>query len=197
MEPDDLTTSSITKVTKEFLVVWLEQIIYHHGIYDCRVFDRVKAFELVVFRNRNPALRRYIDDLVTNVVERFNTINRIVCIIEERESGKALWRYVVQFSNTVDAPAGPHPIDIDGFGWGEIYNQLNQILFTHIESLKRRCSTLSNQREMFALEVDSKEGLVTHGWTRLDTEEPQGKMEASGEAALRLFDFDVYSVSLT
>lgn len=182
-----MNLSSLLSTTQEFLTIWLEQILYYHQIYPPETFDKVKLFEIGIYRNRNPSVREFLDKLAANLVDNFQSLKKIICVIET-PLGTLITSYVVEVANVITPfPQGPTAIEIDGFGWGEIYTQLNLVLTTHITHLR----AVSPIPCKFAIEVDLSLGLVTREWTRVKQSSPSNILP-TGQVALKLWEFDVY-----
>ena len=188
----DVTVNSLVRTMREFLTLWIEQALYYYHVYDQRTYSQIRAFEIVVYRNRNPAVRQYLDLLVENIVDHLDSLKQVVCVIEDLSRTRVA-EYVVEMANVVvPLPLGPTEIAIDGFGWAEIYTQLNLVMHNHVDQVKRVPQQLGLS---FAVEVVLKEGLVTKGWTRVPSR-PETVVAMAGEVTMKLWEFDVYQAKV-
>lgn len=64
-----LTLENVLLSVKEFIEVWINQIIYYNSIYSPEIFDRFKSFDLIIFKSRNPNLNLYIESLVNDFIK--------------------------------------------------------------------------------------------------------------------------------
>lgn len=63
-----LTVENFLLTFKEYFTVWLNQILYYNHVYEQLTFDQFKSFDLIIYKNRNPQLQGYIEQLIVNVI---------------------------------------------------------------------------------------------------------------------------------
>ncbi|RCK65815.1 hypothetical protein Cantr_01608 [Candida viswanathii] len=157
-----LTTKNFLLTFKEFLTVWLNQILYYNHIYDPLVFDKVTAFDLVVYKNRHPNLDQYIDQLFVGIIneliihreqaktpEAFNGLYNINCLIYNVQTNTVVSRHTINFHqfivnlqetvfdlslSSVDTSS---KINIEHISWNEMNTQYSTALFHHTQHLKK------------------------------------------------------------
>ncbi|CAK9439658.1 uncharacterized protein LODBEIA_P37580 [Lodderomyces beijingensis] len=167
-ETKPLTINNFLIVFHEFLIAWLNSILYCNKIYDPLVFDEHKAFDLLFYKNRHPYLDKFITDLVLNIINNLiiskkqpNGLQRVSCAIYDTRNGVVKRSYAVNFSHFVmslhetitelrvdaeeiDASAS---LEVSGLFWSEIYAQFQSILFRHLQELKKR-TTVAGTRHI-------------------------------------------------
>lgn len=159
-----LTSANLIKTLQEFLVVWVNQILFYNRIYNSQIYDKFKSFNLVVMKNRNPQLNEFIDGLINNFLNKvlvnrqdeeksggFTGLNLILMVIYNIKSNQIKRKYIVNFNDLIinlgdtlqGGMANFHKnvesavIDLPGVSWDEVYVQFSGILFQHIKELKR------------------------------------------------------------
>ncbi|KAI5952885.1 hypothetical protein KGF54_003752 [Candida jiufengensis] len=164
-----LTINNFLIVFKEFLTVWLNQILYYNKIYDPLIFDEYKAFELIIKKNRHPQLDQYVDKLLLNIINNLiigkkqtNGLNKISCLIYNTKSDKVIKSYSIKFyqfvinlektinelKESTDSEDTSAIIDIPDITWIEIYTQFQTVLFKLIQELKKETSLEDIQYEV-------------------------------------------------
>lgn len=164
------TIQNVILALKEFVEVWLHQILYHNAVYPAEVFDRVRLFDVIVYRSRSPPLNEYVSTLVNDflkllVNEGGQGVNQLVVAVYDTQSQRTRKRYVVNFPEFLNvgakittwdflsatAPPGAGaaddgtPVTVPGFTWNEVYGQLRSLLHLHVRELgdttdERECS---------------------------------------------------------
>lgn len=204
-----LTTKTLLLTVKEFISVWLNQILYYNHVYDANVYEKVTSFNQVVFQNRNPNFNEYVDTLVKNVFENLlfkqSGISHLVCVVYEDTKNAIVRKYQINFTDVTDLKDVALDLDIDGpdnstainipeLTWSSIYNQLSSGLFYHIQELKRLRVTLEDLFFSIIVDVDNTTNLSIHNWVQLNgnTKTPTPKKSAHlSDVNLHLFNFDL------
>ncbi|KAK6457318.1 DNA-binding protein [Scheffersomyces xylosifermentans] len=112
-----LTSKTLLLAFREFLEVWINQILYYNEIYDSLIFDKFKAFNLVVYKNRHPKLQEYIHELFSNFIRNVllhgsdtkkrgkslsvSGVNQIVCVVYNEKIGKVHRKYIINFNELI------------------------------------------------------------------------------------------------
>lgn len=211
-----LTINNLLLTFKEFFVVWINQILYYNKVYDVASFDQFKSFELLVYKNRNPDLQKYVDDIIVNIINNFiinqNGIKEIKCVIYNEQTNELFRKFVLTFHNFIidlkttigtlnndindDVSA---KISIDGIDWSEIYCQFNSILFHHIQELKRIHVEEENHNS-FKILVDLDElinNATTSNWVRLQPSHiASSDLQSEKYIAVGNVDFEVLCFDL-
>lgn len=194
-----LTSANLLKSVKEFLSIWINQVLYYNRVYKSDIFDKFKSFNLVIYKNRNPQLEIYINDLLDNffeiaLVHRRNGstaghLNNLVIVIYNTKTNKILRKYVIKFSDLLSNLADTIPnntmvpednsaaINIPHFTWNEIFTQINEALFKQINELKRNIGSGVNDENndlFFKVFVDMQStiNLTSGNWVRVETHAP-------------------------
>lgn len=158
-----LTLPNVILTLKEFIIVWINQVLYYNAIYPKEIYDKVKSFATIVYQSRNPVLNKYIEDLVNEFLQivikgdgndNGGKVDQILIIIYDLKSNRTKKKYgmkfneVINFSSAIDDLEFLNSdntdsenllkpvIDIPNFTWEEIYSQLKSILSSQIEELK-------------------------------------------------------------
>lgn len=162
-----LTVRNFLLTFKEFLIVWLNQILYYNNIYDHLIFDKFTSFDLVIYKNRHPNLDQYIDQLFINIIneliihrtkskhsnndddDSFNGLYNINCLIYNVDTNIIIDKYTINFHQfiinlqetifdlSLNSIDNSSKLNIDNLNWNEINTQYNTILFHHIQNLKK------------------------------------------------------------
>lgn len=159
-----LTLQNVVLSFKEFLTVWINQVLFHNHVYPREVFSVYKAFELIVYKSRSPFLNAYINDLVNEFLSLLlkgrsdggGKICELIIVVFDQRTNSVLHRYVVNCSQFVDLSKNVVDtafldserniqaedndalvLELPGFSWNEIYAQFRSVLFQHLSELKR------------------------------------------------------------
>lgn len=112
-----LTVENFLLTFKECFTVWLNQILYYNHVYEQLTFDQFKSFDLIIYKNRNPQLQGYIEQLIINVInqliinqnqslpkqkrkkpqESFNGLYGINCLIYHTTDNTVVKQYTINF----------------------------------------------------------------------------------------------------
>ncbi|KAI5966134.1 hypothetical protein KGF57_000663 [Candida theae] len=184
-----LTVNNLLVVFKEFLSVWLNQILYYNKIYDPLIFDEYKAFNVIVWKNRHPHLEKYIDDLFLNVINNLiinkkqsNGLDKITCFVYNTKNDTVVRSYSLKFQQFIlsldetisELKLVDHDtssiLNIPGISWIEIYTYFQTNLFQHIQQLRKTTTVTETQEEdlFFKITVGIHEDIhAGSNWVRL------------------------------
>lgn len=182
-----LTIPYVILTLKEFIIVWLNQVLYYHEIYPLEIYDKLKSFDTIVYQSRHPALNKYVEDLVNEFLQILvngdghdngGKVNQMLILLYGVKSNKTKKKYVVKFNEMInlgtsindlnflyllhekDSESLLEPvIDIPNFTWDEIYSQLKSILFSQIEELKVQKNGSKNDDLFFKVIVDVEDSI--------------------------------------
>mgnify|MGYP001026451391 CR=1 FL=1 len=86
-----LTVENFLLTFKEYFTVWLNQILYYNHVYEQLTFDQFKSFDLIIYKNRNPQLQGYIEQLIVNV------INQLIINQKQSQSNYNTIQIILQY----------------------------------------------------------------------------------------------------
>lgn len=127
-----LTSGNVILAIKEFIKVWIIQIIYYNEIYPVEIFDKVKSFDLIVFESRNPNLNKYIESFVKEFVQVLvfgsqegknagghnksnvegGKVNKMIVIIYDEKTTKNMREYKLNFDKLIDLSSTVKSLDL-------------------------------------------------------------------------------------
>ncbi|KAI3406092.2 hypothetical protein KGF56_000933 [Candida oxycetoniae] len=156
-----LTVNNFLLVFREFFTAWLNSVLYYNKVYDQLTFDEVKAFDILLYKSRNPHLDKYINDLVLNIINnmiinksRPNSLQSVSCLVYDTRTDMVMKSYSLVFSQFVtNLSEAIHELreDLEGdtsalldlphAPWQEIYAQFQTSLFKHIQELRQETTT--------------------------------------------------------
>lgn len=210
----DLTSKNLLLTVKEFLVVWIDQILYFNKVYDLNIYDKFKSFNHIVYKNRNPNYNDYVDQLITNIFRNIlinkGGLNKLICLIYDQDRQIVFRKYIINFTsiitnindtitiNMLETENEDSSSIISGLDWMEIFTQFSSLLFQHIQELKRL--NIDNDNNLFfqiLVEAGDNVSLTMENWVRIDKDvnkteisNPR-KLVSIGDVSLQLFNFDV------
>ncbi|KAK6199491.1 DNA-binding protein [Scheffersomyces amazonensis] len=218
-----ITVKALVLTFKEFLTVWINQILYYNKIYDIEIYDQSRAFDILVYHNRNPQLQTYINELINKLLNNINNTLQLTLIIYNVKSQKPLRNYIINFH---DLLINFHDLIImhDNFNnddikddnstiindpqlsWKDIYLQFNTLLYHHINELKRN-QIVTPDNELFfkvIVNVPDSLNLVNSNWVRLSQSDNNTnnnntnnnaiiKFKPIGQINLYIFNFDIHN----
>lgn len=215
---EPLTLENVLLQLRDFLVVWMTQLIYYNRIYPDNAFEERKFLDIVIYQSRVPPLNDYLRDFANEVVsvlvvkEGGGKLHDLVVIVYQESTLHIVKRYIIGFSQFV-ALAGQissldflHKqsevhlarINIPGFDWNEIYSCLRGLLFAHVEELKRTYEP--HELGYFfklLLNVDDQIDLAGEEgqWAKLLSEEDTRKTKfvTLGEISTGILCFDLHN----
>ncbi|KAI5970606.1 hypothetical protein CANMA_000347 [Candida margitis] len=213
-----LTINNLLLVFKEFLSVWLNQILYYNKVYDPLVFDEYKAFDVIVWMNRHPHLEKYIDDLFLNIInsliinkKQSNGLDKITCLVYNTRDDTVVRSYSIKFhqfiltlSETIaelkinDDHDTSSILSLPNTTWTEIYTQFQTTLFQHIQHLRKiTISESQGEQIFFKITVGLLEEIYAgSNWVRLNESKQHNRVEniqVLSEADLGVLNFTIES----
>lgn len=152
---------------RDFLIVWISQIIYYNHIYPDDAFSKKLYLDLVVYQCRAPALNEYIQkfivDMLSILVEKDGggKVHDLVVLLYDEASLHVRHRYIANFSqfsglkgqlSSLDFLSNPNAlkdthsarINIPYFTRDSINTNLRSLMFFHLEELKRSEAPIPN-----------------------------------------------------
>ena len=215
-----LTVNNLLLVFKEFLSVWINQILYYNKVYDPLVFDEYKAFDVIVWKNRHPHLEKYIDDLFLNVINNLiinkkqsNGLDKISCLIYNTKNDTVIRCYSLKFHQfilsldetiaelkLVDDHDTSSILNVPGISWIEIYTQFQTMMFQHIQQLRKTPVSESQGADLFyKITVSLHEDIYAgSNWVRLNETKESKPVEHTtvlSEVDLGVLGFTLESVT--
>jgi len=194
-----LTVNNLLLVFKEFLSVWINQILYYNRVYDPLIFDEYKAFDVIVWMNRHPHLEKYIDDLFLNIINNLiinkkqtNGLDKITCVIYNTKNETVVRSYTIRFqqfilslSETIAElkPVNDHDtsslLNLPGISWIEIYTQFQTVLFQHIQQLRKTSISETQADDLFySITVGLHEEIYAGAnWVRLNETKQDNRID--------------------
>lgn len=182
-----LTLPYVILTLKEFMIVWVNQVLYYNEIYPSEIYDKLKSFDTIVYQSRNPALNKYVEDLVNEFLlilvngdghTNGGKVNQMLLLLYDVKSNKTKKKYVAKFNEMInlapsvndlnflhlidekDSKSILEPvIDVPNFTWDEIYSQLRSILFSQIEELKSPNNELEKDDLFFKVILDLEDSI--------------------------------------
>lgn len=160
-----LTLQSVILTLKEFLIVWINQVIYYNDIYPVEIYDKLKSFDVLVYISRNPIFNKYIENFVNDFLrvlvkgdgdDNGGKVNKMSLLLYDMKSNKTKRRYVLKFNeminfgsniddltflyqDDVDIDSNTESIiDIPHLTWDDLFSQLKSLLHFQVEELKRK-----------------------------------------------------------
>lgn len=216
--PAPLNVENVLLQLREFLMVYMTQVIYYNGIYPENAFEQRKFLDLVILQSRVPALNEYLRGFANEVVsvlvekEGGGKLHDLVVIVYEESSLHVVKRYIIGFGQFVPLAGQITSLDflhkqsevhlarinIPGFDWNEVYSSLRSLLFAHLEELKRT-HELQELGYFFKLllNVDNQVDLSGEQgqWVKLLSEEDTRKTKfvSLGEISTGVLSFDLHN----
>lgn len=152
-----LTLDKALLLLRDFLVVWISQILYYNHIYEDNAYEKRLYLGLVVYQSRVPNLCRYLESfanlMVRVLVEKAHggKVHEVVVVIYDESKLHVHKRYVGNFSQFVGLADKVSLLDfLDGgsdvhvakmnmpeMTWNSVHNILRSMMFFHVEELKR------------------------------------------------------------
>lgn len=106
---DSLTTEKIISSVLETFQVIIEQIWYYRGVYPSESFEKVQAFNLVVYTNIHPGVKKYLEDTSKEILQLMKSgqLKRIFIdlylpeVHDSISSGQKVESYAFSFTNSI------------------------------------------------------------------------------------------------
>lgn len=216
MEP--VTIENVLLQLRDFLVLWITQVVYYNRIYPENAFEERKYLDLIIHQSRVPALNDYFmsfaNDMVSVLVKKAGggKMHDVVMILYSEESLHVTKRYIANFSQFVgladqlgslaflEKPAESllARIDLPEMTWSNIYTYLRSMMFFHIQELKRTQESKNNDTfYKLLLNMDDSANLSSENakWVKLTSERStqKTKLVPLGEVSVGFLCFDLHN----
>lgn len=218
MSPPPLTLENVLLQLRDFIVVWITQIIYYNHIYPDNAFEKCKYLDLIIYQPRIQPLSDYFEAFANEMISVLvnkdggGKVHDVIVVLYRESSLHVLKRYLLDFSQFVGLadqisslefllkPSEVHQarINISGFDWNEIYTSLRAVTFFHMEELKRTQETLNN--DLFyklLLNADANVDLAGEEgqWVKLMSEDDtrKTKLVSLGEISTGFLCFELHN----
>lgn len=155
-----LTVPDVLIALRDFISIWISQIIYFNHIYPDDAFSKKLYLDLVVYQCRAPELNEYIErfaiDMITVLVEKDGggKVYDVLVLLYDETNLHVRQRYIANFSqfpglkgqySSLDFLLNPNvlkdtqsaKINIANFTREVVNTNLRSLMFFHIEELKR------------------------------------------------------------
>lgn len=218
MSPPPLTLENILLQLRDFLVVWITQIVYYNHVYPENAFEQCKYLDLVVYQSRMLPLTDYLvafaNEMISVLVtkEGGGKVHDVIVVVYRESSLHILRRYLLNFSQFVGldnlissldfllkaSEVHQARINLPGFDWNEIYASLRSLVFLHIQEL-RRTEALADKDLFYKLLLNTDNTVDLAGeegqWVKLFSEDDTRKTKfvALGEVSTGFLRFDLHN----
>ena len=216
MEP--VTIESVLLQLRDFLVLWITQVVYHNRIYPDNAFERRKYLDLIVAKSRVPVINDYLkafaNEMVSVLVKKAGggKVHDVIVLIYDETNLHITKRYIMNFSQfvgladqinsleflTKESEVQLAQIGLPDMTWGNIYTYLRSLMFFHIEELKRTQEQDDNHLFFkLLLNVDDSANLSSEHakWVKLTSEQSHKKTKfvSLGEVSVGFLCFDLHN----
>ncbi|ODQ64113.1 DNA-binding protein [Nadsonia fulvescens var. elongata DSM 6958] len=128
---EEITYSDLLRSFQEFVTVFFHSLLHQRALYPSPTFDVVTRFNVVLYQNRHPGVRDYINELVNQIIDHVSqgTVSRISFVILSTLE-TPLERYVIDVSQFPRVSKGEQEYIIDdlNFTWNELQQQYRAVL---------------------------------------------------------------------
>lgn len=162
MDDIPLTVSNVILTLKEFLIVWLSQVLYFSNIYPEESYTKRKSFDVIVNISRSPALQKYLEEFAQEFLQlllnngtttKSGNIYKLVILLYEQSNNKVKEKYSImmdQFIGLGDLQTDLSflksgefekigtTIELLEFDWNSIYSEFRSTIFQHVQELRKR-----------------------------------------------------------
>lgn len=215
---DPITIENVLLQLRDFLVVWMTQIVYYNRIYPETAFEQRKYLDVIVHQSRVPKLndffKNFANEMITVLVKKAGggKIHDVIMLIYNEANLHITKRYIVNFSQfvgladqvssleflTKPMEVQLAKIDLPDMTWSNIYTYLRSIIFFHIEELRRTPEPEKNNLFFkLLLNVDESANLSSEDakWVKLTSEQSQQKTKyvSLGEMSVGFLCFDLHN----
>lgn len=213
-----ITIENVLLQLRDFLVVWMTQIVYYNRIYPETAFEQRKYLDVIVHQSRVPKLndffKNFANEMITVLVKKAGggKIHDVIMLIYNEANLHITKRYIVNFSQfvgladqvssleflTKPMEVQLAKIDLPDMTWSNIYTYLRSIIFFHIEELRRTPEPEKNNLFFkLLLNVDESANLSSEDakWVKLTSEQSQQKTKyvSLGETSVGFLCFDLHN----
>lgn len=217
MEP--LTLEKVILLVRDFLVVWISQILYYNHIYPDESYEERSYMENVVFQTRVPALAEYLTSFANQMIKVLvekdggGKVHEIIVLIYDEASLHVRKRYIANFSQFVGLAGHFTSLDflnglldaklarlnLPDLTWPHLFTDLRSLMFFHIQELKR--SELKMEPNVFFKLLLNMDGSVNlslsenNVWAKITLADDQRPMKyvPLGETSVGFVCFDIHN----
>lgn len=215
---DPVTIENVLLQLRDFLVVWMTQIVYYNRIYPETAFEQRKYLDVIVHQSRVPKLndffKNFANEMITVLVKKAGggKVHDVIMLIYNESNLHITKRYIVNFSQfvgladqvssleflTKPVEVQLAKIDLPDMTWSNIYTYLRSIIFFHIEELRRTPEPEKNNLFFkLLLNMDESANLSSEDakWVKLTSEQSQQKAKyvPLGEMSVGFLCFDLHN----
>lgn len=215
---DPVTIENVLLQLRDFLVVWMTQIVYYNRIYPETAFEQRKYLDVIVHQSRVPKLndffKNFANEMITVLVKKAGggKVHDVIMLIYNESNLHITKRYIVNFSQfvgladqvsslkflTKPMEVQLAKIDLPDMTWSNIYTYLRSIIFFHIEELRRTPEPEKNNLFFkLLLNMDESANLSSEDakWVKLTSEQSQQKTKyvPLGEMSVGFLCFDLHN----
>ena len=164
MDDVPFTVSNVVLTFKEFLIVWVNQVLYTSNIYPAESYTKRKSFDVIVHITRSPSLQKYLQDFIDEFLRillsdepasKSGNVSLLTIVLFEQANNKVKEKYCLKMDRFVGLgdlkidvstiktrlfEADDQKIHILGFDWNAVYSDLRSVLSQHVQELLRRQS---------------------------------------------------------
>lgn len=213
-----LTLDKAILLVRDFLVVWIGQILYYNHVYDDNAFEKRLYLDIVVYQCRLPELNDYLvkfaNEMTRVLVQRAGggKVHEVVVLIYDETKLHVHKRYIANFSQFVgladqissldflDGQAEVHvaKVALPDMTWANLHTYMRGLLFFHVEEL-RRTEELAPNDFFFKLLLNVDGSLVINSedtaWVQLTSESDERdiKFVHLGEMSVGFVCFDIHN----
>lgn len=213
-----LTLDNAILLVRDFLVVWISQILYYNHIYEENAFEQKLYLDLMVYQSRVPDLNDYLlnfaNEMTRVLVQKAGggKVHEIVVLIYDETKLHVRKRYIANFGQFVgladqissldflDGQSEVHvaKVSVPDMTWANLHTYMRGLLFFHIEELRRTEETSPNEL-FFKLLLNVDGSLVLNSkdnaWVQLTSEDDDRaiKFVHLGEMSVGFVCFDIHN----
>lgn len=212
-----LTIDKALLLLRDFLVVWIGQILYYNHVYDAEVFEKRKYLDVIVYQCRVPDLNNYLisfaNSMIKVLVEKSGggKVHEVVVIVYDETNLHVQRRYVVDFGQFVglsgqilsldflekDEVVHAARISVPDMTLTRLYTSMRSAMFLHLSELRRTEIDNPNLFYKLLLNVDGSVNLGPgdSDWIRLtsETDTRATQLVPVGEVCVGFMLFDMHN----
>lgn len=213
-----LTLDKAILLVRDFLVVWISQVLYYNHIYEDNAFEQKLYLDLMVYQSRVPELNDYLlnfaNEMTRVLVQKAGggKVHEVVVLIYDETKLHVRKRYIANFGQFVgladqissldflDGQSEVHvaKLSVPDMTWANLHTYMRGLLFFHIEELRRTEETSPNEL-FFKLLLNVDGALVLNSkdtaWVQLTSEDDDRaiKFVHLGEMSVGFVCFDIHN----
>ncbi|OBA19889.1 DNA-binding protein [Metschnikowia bicuspidata var. bicuspidata NRRL YB-4993] len=215
---DPVTIEGVLSQLRDFLVLWITQILYHNRIYSENAFEEKTYLDLIVHQSRVPDLnvffKNFANEMVSVLVKKAGggKVHDVIVLLYNETNSHVTRRYIINFSQFVgladqvssldflskSTDSQLSRLDLPEMTWGNIYTYLRSMMFFHIEELRRTQQAKDNCIFFkLLLNMDDSANLSSENakWVKLTSEQSRAKTKfvSLGEMSVGFLCFDLHN----